>query len=738
VEEWMWSNKEAFGDELKDLRAGSLTAVALLVALVAYLWACWVAWPVTGAGAPLEAWLGVFVLILGVGLSYGLKQHHVALSSLILVSAVVAANGCAMSAFGGQAMPYLFALSVMFATLLLGEKALFIVAAVTSTIVIYIGRARLGWAPAQMIGPVSVILLAAVASWLSTRNLYTALAWSRNSNIEAHHKARQARDRQSELQRALKALDEASYRIRRMNYQLALARDQADEARRLKSQFAANISHELRTPLNLIVGFTELMFQSPEYYGAKLPPNYLRDLGIVYRNARHLQDLVDDVLDLSRIEAARMSLLPEETDLGRLICEVADTARSLVESRGLALHLQIPENLPRLWIDPVRVRQVLFNLLNNAARFTEEGSVTVKAEVADGSLLVSVEDSGVGIAPQDLGKVFEEFRQLDGSPRRQHGGAGLGLTISRHFVRLHGGRIWVESELGKGSKCSFTLPLNRDDMEMGRLPDRPLTPSPSVLEAQRDRVLLAVTPSLTGARLLNRYVKGYRTVVAQGLDQAREWIEHLIPQGVVVDTANGCRDPEELRRLAKEWGLQHVPLIACPLPGEEPIRQRMAVDGYLVKPVTRSNLLDTLRQFGEDVEAILVIDDDQDFVQLMDRMLGSPLRPYRVLKAYSGCEGLQVMRYRQPDLVLLDLMLPDMDGLEVLQEMRADRLLCNTPVVIVSARGELEDVGELSGVLMATKDGSFQPGELVRWVQAILDSSVSASSPLPLGPQASV
>ena len=725
--ERMWSEKEGFGEDLLDLRTESLRSVILVTAVVAYLWACWVVWPITGANAPPEAWLGVVALILGAVVGYALKRCDVTLSSLVLIAALMVANGCAMSAFGGHVTPYLFAPSVIFASLLLGQRALFIAAASASGMVVYIGLARLGWPPGELVGPVCVILLTAFASWLSARNLYTALEWSRNSRIEAQRKAEQARDRQAELQRTLKALDEASYRIRRMNYQLALLRDQAEEARRLKSQFAANISHELRTPLNLIVGFTELMFQSPEYYGAKLPSSYLRDLGIVYRNARHLQDLVDDVLDLSRIEAARMGLLLEKTDPAELIREVVDTARSLVESRGLALHLQIPEELPRLWIDPVRVRQVLFNLLNNAARFTEEGSVTVRAEVADGSLLVSVEDTGVGIAPQDIPKVFEEFRQLDGSTRRRHDGAGLGLAISKHFVQLHGGRIWVESEPGKGSKFSFTLPLRRDDMEIEQLSAQSSAPLPSVLEVERDRVLLAVTSSPAAAALLNRYVEGYRTIVAQDLDQAREWIGNLIPQGVVVDTASGCRDPEELRRLAEEWGLQQVPLIACPLPGEELLRQRMAVDAYLVKPVTRRNLLDTLRQFGEDVETILVIDDDRDFVQLIGRMLDTPLRPYRVLKAYSGYEGLQVMRYRRPDLVLLDLMLPDVDGLEVLQQMRADPLLRDTPVVVVSARGEMEDVGELSGVVMVTKGGGFQPGELVRWMRAILDSSASAS-----------
>jgi len=720
---------EVWEEDLKSLRAESLKSVALMVAPAAHLWTCWVVWPITGGDAPPpEAWLGPLALILGVLVGYSFSQRHVALASLAFIAALITANGGAMATFGGHITPYLFAPTVIFASLLLGRRGLFTVAVLSSGVAAYVGRTRYGWPLAEVIGPVLVICLTAMASWLAARNLYTVLEWSRNSRIEARRRAEQARDHQAELRRALKALDEASYRIRRMNYQLALARDQAEEARRLKSQFAANISHELRTPLNLIVGFTELMFRSPEYYGAKLPPAYMRDLGIVYRNARHLQDLVDDVLDLSRIEAARMGLLREETDPGELIREVVETARGLVESRGLELHLQIPKHLPRLWIDPVRVRQVLFNLLNNAARFTEEGSVTVRAEVSDGHLLISVEDTGVGIAPEDIPRVFEEFRQLDGSTRRRHGGAGLGLAISKHFVELHGGRIWVESEMGKGSTFSFILPLHREDAE-GEQPAAPSSaPLPSILEAEGDRVLLAVTPSPAAATLLNRYVEGYRTIVAQDLGQARGWIGNLVPQGVVIDTANGCRTPEEVTRLAREWRLQQVPVIACPLPGEEATRRRMAVQGYLVKPVARRNLLDTLRQFGEGVETILVIDDDRDFVQLMGRMLDSPLRLYRVLKAYSGTEGLQVMRYRRPDLVLLDLMLPDMDGLTVLEKMRADPLLRNTPVVIISAKGEMEDVGELHGVVMVTKAEGFQPGELVRWVRAILDSSVSASS----------
>jgi len=232
----MWSEKEGFGEDLLDLRTESLRSVILVTAVVAYLWACWVVWPITGANAPPEAWLGVVALILGAVVGYALKRCDVTLSSLILIAALMVANGCAMSAFGGHVTPYLFAPSVIFAGLLLGQRALFTVAASASGMVIYIGLARLGWPPGELVGPVCVILLTAFASWLSARNLYTALEWSRNSRIEAQRKAKQARDRQAELQRTLKALDEASYRIRRMNWRCCGIRRRRRGASNLSSQ----------------------------------------------------------------------------------------------------------------------------------------------------------------------------------------------------------------------------------------------------------------------------------------------------------------------------------------------------------------------------------------------------------------------------------------------------------------------------------------------------------------------
>jgi signal transduction histidine kinase/CheY-like chemotaxis protein len=545
-----------------------------------------------------------------------------------------------------------------------------------------------------------------------------------------------ARERGAELRRALKALDEATHRLERANYMLTLARDQAEEARRLKQRFAQTISHELRTPLNLIVGFTELMAQSPEYYGGQLPPTYLRDLSIVHRNACHLQTLVNDVLDLARIESAQMGLLAEETDPAALVQESVATTRSLVEARGLALHTEIEPDLPPLQVDPTRIRQVLFNLLNNAARFTERGSVTVSVCRQGDEVIFAVADTGEGIAPEDIPRIFEEFQQVDGSTRRRHGGAGLGLAISRRFVELHGGRIWVESQMGKGSTFYFSLPVDQTDLVAA--PGGRLTEATPLVSARgsEDHILLAITRSPSAAALLTRYVHGYRTVVLPDLEQAQRVALQLMPQAVIIDRACEALDPAELEELGREWGLPRTPFIACPMPGEEPLRQRLAVDGYLIKPVSRQSLWDVLRRFGEDVDSVLVVDDDHDFVRLLSRMLeDSPVRRYQVIRAYSGQEGLAMIHHRQPDLVLLDLMLPDVDGFQVIERVRSNPAWQHIPIVVVSARDKMDQQEALTGAMMVAKADGLVPGDVVQWVQNVVDMTVT-SLPGPPVPRA--
>jgi len=281
--------------------------------------------------------------------------------------------------------------------------------------------------------------------------LYTVLEWVWNGYEQARRNAQVSQQRGAELRQTLKALNEAMHRLERTQHMLALALEQADEARQVKQQFVQTISHELRTPLNLIIGFTELMAQSPEYYGYPLPEPYVRDLSIVHRNASHLQSLVNDVLDLARIEATEMSLVLELASPADLVAEAVSTARSLIESQGLALQMEIEPDLPDLQVDSTRIRQVLFNLLNNAARFTERGSVTVSVRRQEDEVIFSVQDTDVGIAPEDISKVFQEFKQLDGGTRRRHGGIGRPRPgDQQEFCRATWRAHWVHERSGGG------------------------------------------------------------------------------------------------------------------------------------------------------------------------------------------------------------------------------------------------------------------------------------------------
>jgi signal transduction histidine kinase/CheY-like chemotaxis protein len=718
-------------ENLLSLQAESLRIIALLTGLVGYTWVILLVWPLTGATAPVGAWVGGILLVGSAIISYTLHERHLRVASGLLLGGVLLAIGSMVLSLQSLAVAPLLILPIILASVLFGQAALFLVTVPICVFILVVGVTTMGvaWYSVDVALPIATIALATVISWLSARNLHVALAWVWRGYEQARQNEQTARERQAELRRALKALDEATYRLERANYMLTLARDQAEEARRLKQHFAQTISHELRTPLSLIVGFIEMMAQSPEYYGGQLPTSYVRDLSIVHRNASHLQTLVNDVLDLARIEAAQMALLPQETDPAALVEEAVNTARSLVEARGLAMRVEIEPDLPQLWVDPARIRQVLFNLLNNAARFTERGSVTVSVRSLDQGeeqgrkVTFAVADTGVGIAPEEIPRIFEEFHQIDGTTRRRHGGAGLGLAISRQFVEMHGGRIWVDSQMGQGSTFYFSLPIRSLEPTVTVPGPSGRVASPIPVGRDPESTLLAVTPSLSAASLLTRYVRGCHTVVVQDLEQGCRAAQQMIPQAVVLDTACEGFDPARLGPIAQAWGLPHVPFLACPLPGEEPLRQRLGVDGYLIKPVARQSLWDMLRRLGEDIDSVLVVDDDRDFVRMLSRMLDSPLRRYQVIGAYDGREGLEMVRYHQPDLVLLDLVLPDIHGFELIELVRSMPVDRHPRIVIISAQDEIDHLEAISGTMFITKAEGLVPNEIVQWVQRLMDTT---------------
>ena len=712
---------------LADLWVGSVERIALLTGCVGYGALIVLAWPTTRS-AGVGVWLGPLLLVACAGAALALRQRYRLAASLLIVGALAAVLSALLS-LGESDVAYLFIMPVLFASVLLQQRETLLVAAVSTALTLGAAQWVFGLPVTSLAAalPAMVLALCALTSWQGANNLYVALEWVWNGFAQAHRNEQIARDQQGRLRQAVKALDEATYRLERANHMLSTARDRAEEAQRLKQQFVQTVSHELRTPLNVIVGFAELLADSPEYYGQELAPAYVRDLSVVRRNARHLQSLVNDVLDLARIDAAQMTLVREEADPGAMAEDAANTVRSLVEARGLVLKTAVEPDLPRLLVDPTRIRQVLVNLLNNAARFTEHGEVSLTVRRQQKDVVFTVADTGVGIAPADIPRIFEEFRQVDGTRRRRHEGAGLGLAISKRFVDLHGGRIWVESQVGRGSAFSFSLPVaaQRALPETGGSVAQP--EGRGTMATREGGILLAVTDSPAAAAMVCRYVRGHRTVVVPDLVQARQAAVQLMPQGVIIDNSRQSLDPGALLNLAKSWALPRSPFIACPLPREGVLTDQPHADGYLVKPVSRRSLWDLLRQLGEDVERILVIDDDRDFVRLMARMLESPVRSYEVATAFSAGEGLEMLRRELPHLVFLDLTLPDMDGLKVIEHIRADPLWRHLPVVIVSAKDEFDAASALPGTMLITRASGLLPKEIVQWTQQVLDTCAGIS-----------
>ncbi len=306
--------------------------------------------------------------------------------------------------------------------------------------------------------------------WSSSHALYTVTHWLVYSYNQARENMEKAREHRGQLARVVKDLDQAYHRLERANAALVAAWRAADDAERFKAEFVANVSHELATPLNLIVGFSEMITTAPESYGGvPIPGPYRSDLNAIYHNARHLLALVDDVLDLARIEAGKIALARDWVDLPALIQEAIDMVRDYIAAKGLTLQMQIEQGLPELSLDRMRIRQVLLNLLVNAARFTERGTIRVEAAQQNGEVVLRISDTGRGIPKEDLPKIFEEFRSTEQPVSTWHSGTGLGLPISKKFVELHHGRMGVESIYLQGTTFWFTIPCDGGQTETGRM-----------------------------------------------------------------------------------------------------------------------------------------------------------------------------------------------------------------------------------------------------------------------------
>ena len=561
--------------------------------------------------------------------------------------------------------------------------------------------------------------------WLTLYPLLNTLQWAWESYRTSTTALDQARNLQVKLQESIQDLGAVTAQLKRQNEISHNLRLIAEEERRAKQEFVANVSHELRTPLNMIIGFSSTMLTSSGVYG-KLPPKLLADLQVILRNSTHLSELIDDVLDLSQINADRMALSKEQVSLRELVDAAVTAVQPLFESKKLYLQVEFPEELPLILCDPTRIREVLLNLISNAGRFTDQGGVIVRVTANQNDVEASVADTGPGIPLESQKKLFEPFQQADGTIRRKYGGTGLGLSISKAFVELHNGKMWVESTAGGGTTFYFSLPLTMPAVEPVSMmrwfnpyqsydDTRHVTKFPEVDSRPR---LVVVERGTVLQKLLRRHATDANLVVFETLDLAVKDMAEISPQALFI---NQSPIENALEQLKEPGALpEGVPALVCALQDKDPRAGELRVADYLIKPVSRDALLNAIHALSKPVETILVVDDDNEVRQLYRRMLDSDEREYRVLRAGDGVQALEMLANEKVDLILLDVSMPRMDGFQFLAARESNPELRDVPVIMLSAR---DPQGEpvLSNALAVAYGSGFSARRVLECAEALMN-----------------
>jgi signal transduction histidine kinase/DNA-binding LacI/PurR family transcriptional regulator/AraC-like DNA-binding protein len=506
----------------------------------------------------------------------------------------------------------------------------------------------------------------------------------------------------------------------------------AEEANRLKGRFLSTVSHELRTPLNLIVGLSRLLLRQ-EASGPPLPPPYHQDLERIHASAQHLDGLIRDVLDLAQSEMGQLKLVGEPLDLAEVLQVVALVGEHMARDKGLAWRAEIPPDLPQVWGDRTRLRQVALNLVSNAVKFTERGEVTLRTSAGEQIVTVSVSDTGLGIPLEEQEVIFDEFRQSERTAARGYGGLGLGLAICERLVLLHGGEIGVRSsgQEGAGSTFYFTLPVMETPALASATPALPLAAEQrmdSSAYSSATVLLLAELPG-SGERLRDHLTRQGFVVSVLRIDQIADWLSHLVavpPGAVVLDVAlASARGWEILRLLKGNPATRDIPVLFYSLAQERDSGAMLELE-TLTKPLGAAELAQALERqgfpTGEGHKTILIVDDEPGILEMHARVVQAHSAAYRVLKARNGRQALDKMRRERPDLVLLDLMMPELDGFGVLERMQAEKAIRHVPVIVLTGQVLTEeDMARLNrGVATVLSKGIFSVEETLAHVEGAL------------------
>jgi signal transduction histidine kinase/CheY-like chemotaxis protein len=501
----------------------------------------------------------------------------------------------------------------------------------------------------------------------------------------------------------------SSERLAAANRELELRNREVERANQLKSKFLASMSHELRTPLNAIVGFSDLL---SEQAAGQLNPKQLRFVHHIKQGSAHLLQLINDILDLSKIEAGQLEFRYEDFEMADALPEVLSTIRPLASAKKIALNENLT-TVPPIRADRVRFKQVLYNLLSNAVKFTPVGGqVSIECYQRENMNYVSVADTGIGIRAEDQRVIFEEFRQIENSAGAQEG-TGLGLAITKRLVEQQGGAISLESAPGQGSKFTVSFPRGERKQALGG--DSPKRSMIEMNAGEPNPLVLVVDDELAARELLTSYLAPtYRVVTADcGRDALRKARE-LRPQAIILDVLMGKENGfETLVALRKSPDTADLPIIILSIVDQKQVGFALGASDYLVKPIPKQVLLETLHKYvflsSMDESTVLLVDDDPKNLELLSETLRSA--GYETQGVQSGARALEVLSSKIVEAILLDLLMPGMDGFEVIRHIRSRTDLQNLPIFVMTGKSltsEERDLLNSQTQALFEKDGPWQ------------------------------